>query len=131
MTFQQGDIFGGTTEIASRLRPDELPRAINDWALCVQILLFHKRPIDYFTIAKDYGITKFQTRIAEILTVYPGLISITEAKVPKRLQRIVTVHKYLIPDKDAAIDIYMEVLNKKGRFNELYQRTKKGIRNEA
>ena len=127
----QVDIFGGETEIANRLQPDQLPRAINDWALCVQILLFHKRPIDYFTVAKDYGITKFQSRIGEILTVYPELVTITSAQVPKRLQRMVTVHKYFIKDKDAAIDIYMSVLNKKGVFGELYHRKKKGVKNEA
>jgi hypothetical protein len=115
----QPDIFGQLSPALRRLTPAELPKAQNDWALCIYILLQHKRPIDYFYVAHTYGITKFQTRLAEVLNVYPGLVKITEAIVPKRLGRMVPVNKYQIEDTDKAIDLYLEVLNKKGEFTKL------------
>lgn len=123
-TTKQATIFGDVTEIANRLQPDELPKAINDWALCVQILLLYKKPVDFFTIVKEFGIIKFQTRIAEILTVYPHLVEITEGTSRKRLGRVVAVSKYFIKDKAAAIELYMTVLNKKRLFSELYHQKK-------
>ena len=126
-TTKQATIFGGVTEIANRLQPDELPKAINDWALCVQILLLYKKPVDFFTIVKEFGVIKFQSRIAEILSVYPDLVEVTQGTSRKRLGRVVGVHKYFIKDKDRAIDLYMSVLNKKGLFWEQCSRKKNKI----
>ncbi|HET8685627.1 MAG TPA: hypothetical protein VFM18_03050 [Methanosarcina sp.] len=124
MIAQQTDIFGNSTPIGYQLQPHELPKAVNDWAFCIQILLLYKKPVDYFTIVKEFGIIKFQTRIAEILTVYPHLIEITEGTSRKRLGRVVAVSKYFIKDKAAAIELYMTVFNKKRVFCELYNRKK-------
>jgi hypothetical protein len=122
MLAKQVDIFGCTTDIALNIRPDELPKAVNDWAFCVQILLLYKKPVDFFTIVKEFGFPKFQTRMAEILTVYPALIEVTEGLSRKRLGRVVAVNKYFIKDKQAAVELYMTVFNKKGKFYELYHR---------
>lgn len=124
MIAKQTDIFGGATEVSINLQPHELPKAVNDWAFCIQILLLYKKPVDYFTIVKEFGIIKFQTRIAEILTVYPHLVEITEGTSRKRLGRVVAVSKYFIKDKAAAIELYMTVLNKKRLFSELYHQKK-------
>ena len=116
ISVKQSNIFGGADTIAAEIQPHELPKAKNDWAFCIQVLLLYKKPVDFFTIVKEFGLIKFQTRMAEILTVYPTLIEVKEGLSRKRLGRVVAVNKYFIHDKKAAISLYMSVFNQKAVF---------------
>ena len=121
---EQTNIFGGIDKLPILLRPDDLPKAKNDWAFCIQVLLLYKKPVDYFTIVKEFGIVKFQTRIAEILTVYPGLVEVEQGISRKRLGRVVAVHKYFIKDKERAVSLYMSVFNQRKAFYQLFHAKK-------
>ena len=122
MKVEQIDIFGEASTIPRALiDPTNFPKAINDWAFCVQALLCYKKPVDYFTIVKEFGIIKFQTRIGELLSVYPDLVNVTDGISRKRLGRTVPVKKYFISDRQAATTLYFEVLNKKTLFSKYYK----------
>lgn len=115
----QFNIFGGEDTVSTKLDPHQLPKAMNDWAFCVQILLLYNRPVDFFTIVKEFGVIKFQTRAAEIAKVYPDLVEVSEGPSLKRLGRTVLVSRYFIRDKSKGVDLYMSVFNKKAEFSRL------------
>lgn len=106
------NIFGGT----DRTRPDpsQLPNHLNDWAFALRIVLLNPKGVTVFDAMSKYGMVKFQERLNEVLKEYPTLVSKKMVKVPKRLGRVVDVMRYKIEEPDAATDLYMEKLNKKG-----------------
>lgn len=122
MSFKQFGIFDEAVEISTDPESiDHLTRPINDHARMVYTLLLNKRPVDFFFIARKYGLTKFQTRLAEVLKVYPSIVKKTKEDVPKSAERKVDVTKYVIPKelRPRVMKLYKEVLNVEGAVGKI------------
>ncbi len=112
---KQMDIFGGSAPQNRVLEPHELPKPINGHAMSLLILMHHpKKWIDILFIVKKYMYIKFQTRIGEIMRVYPDLVEKQKKVVKTRFGNCTDITEYKLKDYDAAFKVYMEALNVKG-----------------
>ena len=113
MSFFQQDLFGVIDGEKPLLRPSQLPEPLNDWAFGLMILIKEPKPIDFLRVADKYGMTKFQSRLGELSQGFPDLIKRQEVTVRKRLGRSVNVVVYWVEDKQEAMQLYLDTINKR------------------
>jgi hypothetical protein len=115
---KQTSLFEENTSVVNAYQQSvhDLEKPINDHARMIYTLLQHRHPVDFMFIAKKYGLIKFQTRLAEILRVYPSIVTKTKEEVPKASEKRVDVTKYMIPEslRQRVMKFYQEVLNVEG-----------------
>jgi hypothetical protein len=112
---KQNSLFGDELPIEDHtgMKVGDLRRPINDWAWCVYALIIEKRWIDFFTVAKRYGMIKFQTRIAEVSKMFPALVEKRNKTIVTQFGKKAEITQYRIPDKQAAMKIYTDCINRK------------------
>lgn len=100
-------------EDKSGMKIGDLNRPINDYAWCVYALIIEKRWVDFFTVAKRYGMIKFQTRIAEISKFFPKLVHKRNKIIVTQFGKKAEITQYKIKDKQTAMRIYTDYINRK------------------
>jgi hypothetical protein len=114
-TVMQMDIFGGQAPSNKILEPHELPKPINGHAMTLLILMHHPNKwVDILFVVKKYLYIKWQTRLGEILQVYPELVEKRSKVVVTRFGVKTDVMEYKLMNYEDAFKVYMEALNVKG-----------------
>ena len=112
---QQMELFGGLSTPNRVLEPHELPKPINGHAISLLILMHYPNKwIDILFVVKKYMYIKFQTRIGEILRVYPDLVEKRKKVVKTRFGMNTDITEYKLKDYNTAFEVYMKALNVKG-----------------
>ncbi len=113
-TLVQSNIFGGFDHVSSIRRPKPA-KPINGHAMALCILLENSDNwIDILHVIMHYKYPKFQTRLGEIIKVYPNIIEKRKKIVMTRFGINTDVKEYRLLDYDKALFIYNNALNVKG-----------------
>jgi hypothetical protein len=111
----QGNLFGTPTVAGRILEPDELPAPKNGHAITLLILMQNRKKwMDIISVIKMYMYPKFQSRLGEIMRVYPEIAEKRKKVVVTRFGNKTDVTEYKLKNYDFAYKIYTEALNVKG-----------------